>query len=65
MLATGFNPTSVSVDGSWVYYSEAVSPGGRILRVPTTGGTPEVVVADADGPVGISSPTTASSTTPR
>jgi hypothetical protein len=50
VIATGFNPTSVSVDGSWVYYSEAVSPGGRILRVPTTGGTPEVVVGDADNP---------------
>lgn len=49
-IATGFNPTSVSVDGSWVYFSEAVSPGGRIMRVPTTGGEPEVVVDDVDNP---------------
>lgn len=49
-LATAFNPTSVAVDGNWVYYSEAISPDGRILRVPTTGGTPEVVASDVDNP---------------
>jgi len=50
VLATGFNPTSVTVDAGWVYYSAAVSPGGRILRVPVTGGTPEVIVDDVDNP---------------
>jgi len=49
-LTTAFNPTSVSVDGSWVYYTEAVSPGGRILRIPTTGGATEVVASDVDNP---------------
>ena len=49
-IATGFNPTSVAVDGSWVYFSEAVSPGGRILRVPTSGGATEVVACDVDNP---------------
>lgn len=49
-LASGFNPTSISVDGEWVYYTEAVSPGGRILRVATTGGSPEVVASDVDNP---------------
>lgn len=50
IIASGFNPTSVSVDDFWVYYSEGISPGGRIWRVRTTGGTPQVVVDDVDSP---------------
>ena len=49
-LTGGFNPTSVTVDGGWVYYSEAVSPDGAIWRIAATGGTPELVVDDVDNP---------------
>jgi hypothetical protein len=49
-LTTAFNPTSIAVDGDWVYYNEAASPEGAIRRVATTGGDPELVVDVADNP---------------
>lgn len=50
VLTEGFNPTSVTVDGAWVYYSLARSPDGSIWRVAADGGTPELVVDDVDNP---------------
>jgi hypothetical protein len=49
-LATGLNPSSITVDGGWVYYSKAYSPAGQIWRVATNGGAPELVVDDVDNP---------------
>jgi Tol biopolymer transport system component len=39
----------VTSDGRWVLYSEQTSQGVRVMRVPLTGGTPELVVDPGDG----------------
>jgi hypothetical protein len=45
-----WNPTSVAVDDTHVYYTVAVSPNGEVRRVPKSGGAFEVVLADIDNP---------------
>lgn len=50
-LVTAFwNPTSVAVDDTHVYYTVAVSPDGEVRRVPKAGGAPETVLTDVDNP---------------
>jgi hypothetical protein len=50
-LTAAFNPTSIAVDATHVYYSAAVSPPGSVWRIAKSGGgAPELVADDVDNP---------------
>jgi len=56
LAESGSQLESVVVDGSYVYYLEPGpndQAGGRVMRVPVTGGTPEVIAKEQGNPLRI------------